>query len=223
MLGRRTHAITVEKAVLVSGRVDAQFRAQLLIHQKIMEGMAAAPNAPRTSPRLPSDVALTAPALALPSPSAFLPRGAGGGAPGRAASVGHIAAQEPFRVDMLLPNDMVGRIIGKKGAQVRQISDMSGARLIINRDARFPVSSALLPMARSASADTADSASSFGESSSDDLPLRMRRDDTAHASAESTVITIVGRFEAALIAQQYIRELVHYHRAPERAGLATSL
>ena len=129
---------------------------------------------------------------------------------------------------MLIPNDMIGRIIGKKGAQVRQISDLSGARLIINRDARFPLNSALVPLARSASADTTDSGSSanggfLGESSAEDLPLRMRgiKDGEAAfpaSAGDSTVVTIVGRLEATLMAQQIIRELVHYHRAPERAS-----
>jgi hypothetical protein len=145
---------------------------------------------------------------------------------------------------------MIGRIIGKKGAQVRQISDLSGARLIINRDARFPLHSALTPMARSASADTNDSSGggSYLDMSQEDLPgLRARtaglgaghllpqagggggssssQGDSGSttpvppptAPADATVLTIVGRLEATLMAQQYIRELVHYHHVPTAA------
>jgi hypothetical protein len=39
----RTSATATEKAVLISGRVDAQLRAQLMIHNKVVEGTS--PNA----------------------------------------------------------------------------------------------------------------------------------------------------------------------------------
>jgi len=42
-------------------------------------------------------------------------------------------ADQPFRVELTIPNEMVGRIIGKKGSQVKKITEVSGARLTINQ------------------------------------------------------------------------------------------
>jgi transcription antitermination factor NusA-like protein len=43
-------------------------------------------------------------------------------------------ADQPFRVELTIPNEMVGRIIGKKGSQVKKITEVSGARLTINQE-----------------------------------------------------------------------------------------
>jgi len=42
---------------------------------------------------------------------------------------------QPFRVELIVANEMVGRIIGKKGSQVKKITEVSGARLTINQEA----------------------------------------------------------------------------------------
>jgi len=41
---------------------------------------------------------------------------------------------QPLRVEMFIPPDMVGRVIGKKGSQVKKITELSGARLTITQD-----------------------------------------------------------------------------------------
>ena len=41
---------------------------------------------------------------------------------------------QPLRVELVIPNEMVGRVIGKKGSQVKKITEMSGARVTISQE-----------------------------------------------------------------------------------------
>jgi len=41
---------------------------------------------------------------------------------------------QQLRVELVIPNETVGRVIGKKGAQVKKINETSGARVTINQE-----------------------------------------------------------------------------------------
>ena len=99
-----------------------------------------------------------------------------------------------FRVDLFVPGDAVGRLIGKKGATVKLIIDASGAQMTINRDEQAaPTGSAPIPI-------KADGAPAVPQASADAPP-------EGHVG-----VSVSGSMDAVMSAQHMIREIVFAQR-----------
>jgi len=113
---------TAQRLVTMTGRPEACAQAQQLIHAKMGENMAAASGA-------------LAAGRSSYMPAAGGGAGAGGGGMGGMGGMGGAAgggaAAGGTTLTMLVPDAIIGRIIGKGGASINELRQSSGARVDI--------------------------------------------------------------------------------------------